>query len=650
MLTAALHPTTSILAFVDDSHCHDDDVDECVDATEDLRLLALQYAGLSSHDGKGAIYSEHADLSCVPSAWHGSTAAGGIRLSGIKILGGYLTHDAAWADARLNDRLTVESQNVLGLAYLRDSANTHNASQAKLGLIKWCANTKPVYWLRLHLPSRVRQSCINHDSRIRTALQDLVNFTAADAVEIRNAVSQAALPSDGMGGLSLTSTLASSAAHALGAWGSALPRIKSLFPRLRDVSLESPLPAMVELKACLDSMHSAHAHARDRYLAWSADHYDFSTTGAKTTRFHPPGLPKRLAAARDFTDPDTKISRATHTFAAVANHDAWLRLYDAKAADTSVPGILSTTKFLSECQPVAGDFVEALPVDRCFSMRSDDHRIQLQRRLRVPLFPPPSGDHDKYGDSLQNQGEHTVRHDAAKRVLAEMAARTYGADNVLVDPRDGSSASFSPGKVPDVTVFDKSPEGLHIVVDTKVVSEIIASTPACDLPRGACVAFANTGERMSEQVHGRPLIDRPAGAMHRFSRTNNTGHRLAVPADYAGAAAQGHEIIAAVFEVSGAASPAVVEFTGRMARAHANKLPLDLAGRSWTATTFTRYFRQRFSVAIRKACAHEIKRGLRSAKGAPKSSAHLKGVGRKGSASAPSPVVQMAVIGVAGLP
>ena len=106
---------------------------------------------------------------------------------------------------------------------------------------------------------------------------------------------------------------------------------------------------------------------------------------------------------------------------------------------------------------------------------------------------------------------------------------------------------------------------------------IIASTPVCDLPRGACVAFANTGERVSEQVHGRPLIDRPVGAAHRFSRTNNTGHRLAVPADYAGAAAQGHEIIAAVFEVSGAASPAVVEFTGRMARAHATS---SLAGAS----------------------------------------------------------------------
>ena len=52
-------------------------------------------------------------------------------------------------------------------------------------------------------------------------------------------------------------------------------------------------------------------------------------------------------------------------------------------------------------------------------------------------------------------------------------------------------------------------------------------------------------------------------------------------------------------------------------------------------------------MAIRKAASHEIKRALRDTKGAPKSSAHLKS--RKGSAPSPSPAVQMAVVGVAGL-
>ena len=489
---------------------------------------------------------------------------------------------------------------------------------------------------------------MNHDSRIHSALGNLVNFTAASAVEQRDAVLQAALPSDGMGGLSLTSAAASADAHYLGAWGSALPRIRALVPRLRGVTLESPLPVMKELLECLTRVRHTHEEVCARYAAWDSEHYDYSTTGATTVRYHPIGLPKRLPTAADFVDPDTKISRATHNFAAVSNHHAWGRLYDIKAADSSVAGMLTTTKFISECQPIAGDFTCALPVDRTFSMRSDEHRNQLQRRLRVPLFPPPSGDHDKFGDSLQNQGEHTVRHDSAKRVLAEACARTFGADNVLVDPRDGSSAAFSPGKVPDVTVFDKSPEGLHIVIDTKVVNEIIASTPLCDIPRGTCVALANTGERMSELVRGRPAIDRPPGTTRNFSRLNNTGSRVAVPADYAGALAQGHELIAAVFEVSGGASIEVVEFVDRLSSAHANKLPLDLAGRSWTATTFKRYFYQRFSMAIRKASAHEIKRGLRGAKGAPKSSAHLKG--RKGlSAPRSSPVARMSVVGVAGL-
>ena len=114
---------------------------------------------------------------------------------------------------------------------------------------------------------------------------------------------------------------------------------------------------------------------------------------------------------------------------------------------------------------------------------------------------------------------------------------------------------------------------------------------------------------MSEQVHGRELIDRPEGhspARHYFCRLNNVGHRVAVPSQYAGANSQGHEIIAAVFEVSGGMNPEVVELLGRLAKAHANKLPLDLRGLSWTATTFSRYFRQHLSMAIHKSVASEL--------------------------------------------
>ena len=120
-----------------------------------------------------------------------------------------------------------------------------------------------------------------------------------------------------------------------------------------------------------------------------------------------------------------------------------------------------------------------------------------------------------------------------------------------------------------------------------------------------------------------------------------------MPADYAGAIAQGHEVIAAIFEVTGGAHHEIVEFLNRLAKAHANKLPLDLAGRSWTATTFKRYFSQRMSMAIHKAAARELKRGIRHAKFAPPGSAHLRG--RKGPAPMQQAAVRMSVVGVVGL-
>ena len=52
-------------------------------------------------------------------------------------------------------------------------------------------------------------------------------------------------------------------------------------------------------------------------------------------------------------------------------------------------------------------------------------------------------------------------------------------------------------------------------------------------------------------------------------------------------------------------------------------------------------------MAIHKAAARELKRGIRNAKYAPPGSAHLKG--RKGHAPKRSAAVHMAVVGVVGL-
>ena len=60
-------------------------------------------------------------------------------------------------------------------------------------------------------------------------------------------------------------------------------------------------------------------------------------------------------------------------------------------------------------------------------------------------------------------------------------------------------------------------------------------------------------------------------------------------------------------EVSGALHPESVDFLRRLAAMHDRKLPVELVGQSWTATSFVTYFLQRLSSAVNMAAAHEIR-------------------------------------------
>ena len=202
-----------------------------------------------------------------------------------------------------------------------------------------------------------------------------------------------------------------------------------------------------------------------------------------------------------------------------------------------------------------------------------------------------------------------------------MCIRTYGEASILLDPRDGSTAAFSPGAIPDITAFDKAPDGLHTLVDFKCVDPITTESTLEGLRRSSYVPFAETGEYLTTLIRGRPAIDRPPGNDLKpgtFHRTNNVGKCDAHVAKYAAAIEQGHEIIAAITEVTGACHPETVAFMNRLSSLHANKLPLDLRGLSWTATTFSRYFRQHLSMAIHKLAVNELKRGIKNAVRAPK--------------------------------
>ena len=136
----------------------------------------------------------------------------------------------------------------------------------------------------------------------------------------------------------------------------------------------------------------------------------------------------------------------------------------------------------------------------------------------------------------------------------------------------------------------------------KVVSPFIKSVTQQDAPRAAAVAFANTEEPLHERILGRDAFVR--GREGNFNRRQNTGSRVAVKSDYAGALRLEHTVIPVVHEVFGGWGWQAVKFFHQLARCHQDKL--SPAHSSWACSSWTAYHAQRISCAIHTRAAAEI--------------------------------------------
>ena len=316
-----------------------------------------------------------------------------------------------------------------------------------------------------------------------------------------------------------------------------------------------------------------------------------------------------LPSAAELADPASKLSCATHTFAAVTNHASWYRLHEriGLTQDDARMGY-----FISTCQTGAGDFLKCLPATA--RQPTDLMRIAVQRRFRVRLNPPSPDPDDAFGDKLQNGGNHTPRHTDLNEVWELALTYTYGKHNLIVDPRkQGGPVDWSPDHIPDITALNKGPGGFHLVMDTKcanIAASQFNGTHEEQLRRAASIPFAASGEYYSELVHGRPEIQRPHGTTKRFDRRAYSGKKVAAKGDYEPAVAKGHTALVLLSEVTGAVHPEGRMLLSAIAKMHNNRLPLDLVGQTWTATTFTAYFLQRLSSAVNMAAAAELRNQL----------------------------------------
>ena len=116
---------------------------------------------------------------------------------------------------------------------------------------------------------------------------------------------------------------------------------------------------MRELRSMLDVLSAQRDYVAARYKVWDDSHLDYDTSGEKTSFFHPPRLPGSLPSSAAFIDPDSKLSSATRTFAAVINHTQWLAVRDAKAA-LKAGGLVDALKG-------DGPFTVFAPTDEAFA-------------------------------------------------------------------------------------------------------------------------------------------------------------------------------------------------------------------------------------------------------------------------------------------
>eukprot|EP00966_Prymnesium_polylepis_P153488 3544667-Prymnesium_polylepis.3 len=85
-----------------------------------------------------------------------------------------------------------------------------------------------------------------------------------------------------------------------------------------------------------------------------------------------------------------------------------------------------------------------------------------------------------------------------------------------------------------------------------------------------------------ELVHGRPAVSNPPGSTSRFGRRNFVGKKAAKRGDYEPAVAKGHTAVLLLMEVTGGLHPEALSFLRALAALHDRKLPIELAGQSWS--------------------------------------------------------------------
>ena len=212
--------------------------------------------------------------------------------------------------------------------------------------------------------------------------------------------------------------------------------------------------------------------------------------------------------------------------------------------------------------------------------------------------------HDPYAGDWGNSERHTH----ALNACETLAVRAHGPTVALREPSDYHD--ISPAYRPDLYVFGGSAGGEDEVSDVKVGATLVKSNSSRDVFY-AKAAFARIVPRFADKVRGTPQVGRPGQSTYDYD--TGLGYRAATTkCDYAGALNLGAKVSVLCFNIFGGRSPETCAWFRRKLRMCGNRLSDDDASLSPTARNLGTFVAQRASVAIAKANAAQIRRGIRS--------------------------------------
>ena len=157
-------------------------------------------------------------------------------------------------------RISKELAPLANVMQLRDTRTCNLSLQVQNEIVRYCANTNLVYFLRTMPPSMTIEAAQEHDRLIASAFHRIVGSEAGSPAQCERALRQARLPVK-LGGLGLTSMAAIRRAAWVGTWALVWTPLRQLHAPFRAVDITAESAAdfqQLSIFTELQDVHTAH--------------------------------------------------------------------------------------------------------------------------------------------------------------------------------------------------------------------------------------------------------------------------------------------------------------------------------------------------------------------------------------------------------